>query len=77
MYNYLSIDYRVVIICSNKDEDKSHIVSKLEIHRKEFIIPNDDSYKAYLNRHFTISDDDAPFHQQEVSTNASAVDPDL
>ena len=70
--------YRVVIVCSNHDEDKSHIVSKLEIYRKQFVIPNDDGYRDYLKHHFTVSMDgvEHPTHQQGVLINASAVDPD-
>ena len=67
-----------MIVCSNQDEDKSHIVSKLQIYRKQFVIPKDASYRDYLKYHFTLSVDgtEYPTHQQGILMNASAVDLD-
>ena len=47
-------DYRLVIICSDEDEDKSHIISRLSTHRQHFsalhIVAK---YREYLKTHFT------------------------
>ena len=67
-----------MIVCSNQDEDKSHIISKLEMYRKQFVMPKDENFKHFLRQHFTISEDSVeyPIHQHGVLINASAVDPD-
>ena len=71
-----STDYRLVIICSNEDEDKSHIISRLNTHRKHFTALHDDrKFQEYLKTHFTGAT--APTHQSLVVTrgvSASMVD---
>jgi len=47
-------DYRLVIICSNEDEDKSHIISRLSPHKKHFAGLHDIAkYREYLKICFT------------------------
>jgi len=47
-------DYHLVIICSNEDEDKSHIISRLSPHKKHFTGLHDVAkYREYLKIHFT------------------------
>ena len=47
-------DYRLVIVCSNEDEDKSHIISRLNAHRKHFSTLHDVAKcREYLKIHFT------------------------
>ena len=47
-------DYRLVIICSNEDEDKSHIISRLSPHKKHFTgLHNIAKYREYLKIRFT------------------------
>ena len=54
-WDFLStIDYRLVIICSNEEEEKSHIISKLHTHRRPFAqIYDTDQCQRYLKTHFT------------------------
>ena len=50
---FLSIEYRVVIICSLEDEDRAHVVSKLHQYRREYPpLPAATEIAAYLNKHF-------------------------
>ena len=54
-------DYRLVIICSDEDEDKSHIISRLSIYRQHFsALHNVAMYREYLKTHFTFV---LPTHQ--------------
>ena len=68
-------DYRLVIICSNEDEDKSHLISRLSTHRKQFTTLHDVSkFQEYLKSHFTTP---MPTHQRPIVTKgvaASTVD---
>ena len=49
-----NLDYRLVIICSNEEEEKSHFISKLHLYRRPFIPKSDiQEYKKYLAIHFT------------------------
>ena len=64
-----------MIVCSNQDEDKCHIISKLEMYRKQFMMPKDENFRDFLKQHFTISEDSS-IHQHGVLINASVVDPD-
>ena len=46
-------DYRIVIICSNEEEGKSHIISKLQFYRRPYsTLPSDASFAEYLLGHF-------------------------
>ena len=47
------IDYRLVIMCSKEGEDKSHIVSKLLLHKKSIILKHSTKkYQEYLRNSF-------------------------
>ena len=66
-----TIDYRLVIICSNEDEDKSHIISRLNAHRKHFTALHDvGKFREYLKTHFTGAT--KPTHQSIVTQGVSA-----
>ena len=72
MYMYISniifVGYRLVVVCSKEGEDKSHIVSKLLLHKRSVILKRDEKCQSYLRGHFV---------QAESSTqamNASIVD---
>ncbi|XP_019853235.1 PREDICTED: E3 ubiquitin-protein ligase RNF213-like [Amphimedon queenslandica] len=63
-------EYKLVIVCSNEDQDKSHIVAKLQLHKRPFsLISKDADFHLYLSNHFT---------NKSSSTNilASVVDPE-
>ena len=46
--------YRLVIICSNEEEEKSHIISKLHNCRRPFALTLDtEQCQRYLTSHFT------------------------
>ena len=46
-------DYRLAIICSNEDEDKSHIISQLSHYKKHFTGLHDvKKYQEYLKSNF-------------------------
>ena len=58
-----NIGYRLVIICSSQDEEKTPIISKLHLHRRPFVVPPDiNKYRAYLRKHFV--DEQQPQYQQ-------------
>jgi hypothetical protein len=47
------LDYHLVIVCSKEGEDKSHIVSKLLLHRKSIVLKHSqEDYQTYLKNHF-------------------------
>ena len=47
-------DYKVVIVCSNEDQSKSHMVAKLQNFKRPFsIIYKDADFSRYLSDHFT------------------------
>ena len=56
MYVYISniifVGYRLVVVCSKEGEDKSHIVSKLLLHKRSIILKCDEKYQNYLREHF-------------------------
>lgn len=46
-------DYRLVILCSKEGEDKSHLVSKLLLHKKSIVLKHSqEEYRTYLRDHF-------------------------
>ena len=68
---YSLSDYRLVIVCSKEGEDKSHIVSKLLLHKRSIILKhNDKKCQDYLRAHFT----NDGIHTQAVPQRASIVD---
>ena len=45
--------YRLVIICSNQDKKKSHIISKLDLYHRSYVVPSQiTKYQQYLRQHF-------------------------
>ena len=62
------VGYRLVVVCSKEGEDKSHIVSKLLLHKRSIILKHDDKCRSYLRGHFI----QAGGSTQEM--NASIVD---
>ena len=66
---YTIPDYRLVILCSKEGEDKSHIVSKLLLHKKSIVLKHSqEEYQAYLKNHFICG------AGQATSERASVVD---
>ena len=66
-----------MIVCSNEEEEKSYLISKLHVFRRPFVPANDlQDYKKYLAIHFTHR---AQEHENEFSSQdiaASSVDPE-
>ena len=57
-FTILSAGYKIVIICSNEDEDK-YIISKLQAFRRQYqSFYSNDKFLQYLRRHFEQPDDD-------------------
>ena len=74
---FFSVDYRLVIICSNEEEEKSHIISKLHSCRRPFAQKLDeDQCKRYLKTHFTgqVESLSSSYSSQMQPAMASAVD---
>jgi hypothetical protein len=47
-------DYRLVVICSNKDEQTSSVISKLQLFRRQYTaFANTQKFQDYLKFHFT------------------------
>ena len=68
-------DYRLVILCSKEGEDKSHIVSKLLLHKKSIVLKHiKEDYQTYLMNHFVCGAGDSL--SQATSDRASVVDCD-
>ena len=60
---FSSIGYRLVIICSSQDEEKTPIISKLHLHRRPYVVSSDiNKYRTYLRKHFI--DEQQPSYQQ-------------
>ena len=73
---YFSAEYRLVIVCSNEEEEKSHIISKLHSCRRPFAQKLDtDQCQRYLKAHFTgqVESLSASYSQLQPAM-ASAVD---
>ena len=61
--NIFRIGYRLVIICSSLDEEKTPIISKLHLHRRPYVVSSDiNKYRTYLRTHFI--DEQQPSYQQ-------------
>ncbi|XP_019863183.1 PREDICTED: E3 ubiquitin-protein ligase RNF213-like, partial [Amphimedon queenslandica] len=51
--SYAKNDYRLVIVCSDEDLDKFHMISKLQLFKQQLeAFHCDDDYKQYLKSHF-------------------------
>ena len=74
---YLLSDYRLVVICSKEDEDKSHIISRLHTFRRPVVPSLDENEcRKYLEAHFTLPTElDLP-QVLHTEYSAAVVDPD-
>ena len=69
------LDYRLVILCSKEGEDKSHMVSKLLLHKKSVVLKHSQKdYQKYLRDHFICGAGDSL--SQATPDTASVVDRD-
>ena len=72
-----SSDYRLVVICSKEDEDKSHIISRLHTFRRPVVPKLDErGCREYLKAHFTVPTDVEGSSQAATQCAAAVVDPD-
>ena len=63
MYMHEHVGYRLVIVCSSQDKEKSPIISKLHLYRRPYGVSTDTAkYRAYLRSHFV--DEKQPHYQQ-------------
>ena len=47
------LDYKLVIVCSDEDLDKSHMISKLQFFKRQLeTFHSDNDYYSYLKSHF-------------------------
>ena len=66
--------YRLVIICSNEEESKSHFISKLHLFRRPSVPPNDlQRFKHYLASKFIRKPKEVA-ESTSKATSASVVD---
>ena len=50
---FLHLDYKLVIVCSDEDLDKSHMISKLQFFKRQLeTLHYDNDYCQYLKSHF-------------------------
>ena len=64
-----------MILCSKEGEDKSHIVSKLLLHKKSIVLKHSQkAYQSYLKNHFICGAGDSL--SQATPDTASVVDCD-
>ena len=65
-----------MVICSNQDEEKSHIISKLHLYRRPYTVPSEiTKYQQYLQQHFVSEGDhDHQTRADSHSMVASGVD---
>ena len=72
-------EYRLVIICSSSNEEKSQIISKLYLYRRPYGVSTDPAdYRRYLETHFIDEEQPSYLNIQTVmpsSFSASVVDP--
>ena len=70
-----------MIVCSKEDEEKSHIISRLHLHKRPAVPRfSHDDFKQYLVSHFVNCEGEIKDHQtylQDTKVYASAVDPDM
>ncbi len=78
---FFAVDYRLVVICSKEDEDKSHIISRLHNYRRsvapKLVVTVNDA-REYLKAHFVHQTDMELDSQATPTSNqrASMVDPE-
>ena len=50
---FYRLDYKLVIVCSDEDLDKSHMISKLQFFKRQLeTFHSDNDYCSYLKSHF-------------------------
>lgn len=70
---FLCIGYKLAIICSNEDEERSHIVAQLQNYRRPYsAMSGKTDFQEYLLHHFKTLPEVA-VKEEDV---ASVVDPD-
>lgn len=68
-------DYRLVIICSNEEEEKSYFISKLHLFKRPYVTQKDVvEIKYYLLNHFTKQVQKSGKSSYDVANMASVVD---
>ena len=75
--NSFIVEYRLVIICSNEEEELSYFISKLHIYKRAFVVPSIvQDYKDYLASKFIRSTQEVmdPSTQADGCIPASDVD---
>lgn len=70
-----------MIVCSKEDEEKSHILSRMHLHKRTFTVSGVNSHelKQYLTNHFVSREKEAQYQRNEENGSkvyASAVDSD-
>ena len=80
IFPFLVAGYSLVIICSSQNEEKSPIISKLHLYRRQYgVSPDTTKYRNYLLKQFV--KENQPSYQQLHDMNnvpyfpASVVDP--
>ena len=54
MHSCLFLGYKLVIVCSNEDQEKSHIIAKLQMYKRTCSkVLSKDTFSQYLMNHFT------------------------
>ena len=72
---YFSAGYRIVIICSNEEEDTSYFISKLHLYRRPFVFQTSaKELEDYLLDHFTKQVQKAKKPSYDLTNMASVVD---
>ncbi len=67
LFIFQTLGYKIVIICSKEEEEKSNIISKLQIYRRpNQLIHSDKSFLEFLKSHIV--------HHDHDTTMASQVD---
>ena len=67
---FLGVDYRLVIVCSTGEQEKTHIISRLSSYeRKMAPLPSDQEIADYLGHHYTSS-----FRKISISSQPSSSD---
>ena len=60
-----------MIICSSQDEERSPIISKLHLYRRQYGVPTDPAqYRAYLRGHLV--NEEQPYYQELQGVGSSS-----
>ena len=76
MLSCMFTEYKVVIICSNEDGDKAHMVSKLQIYNRQFsgVMKPEGDFVTYFRRKFVTWPKEAHRKSLGKAVVASVVD---